>query len=832
MNLKHFVLLGVFIIRSLTGYSQHDPDKEILVFFTEGVTQKIVTDKGKSSKTAKIVKEELKRSLNTMGIVDSLIEAALPEYKADTSNLSSKLQVIQEPDMSKLYRIKVPENRNRKELIDKLKKLPEVLYAEINSKARPAGDPIDVDFHYQWALKNTINPGADIHAIGAWDIYKGNANNIIAIIDGGIPSGITDLAPKISGGDTGYGWDGHGGHVAGIAAAVTNNGLTRASIAGVDWYAKIHPQRVDNGDVVSDYQAIIDAVNYSPNVHVLNLSWTLEDSDGDPVYSITVRQAIAYAYKKNRINIAASGNYQDTHPNATQYPAGYDNVLAVGATTSDDRIWPLSSQGNYVDVSAPGNNIMSFYFNNTYSFSGTSQASPHVSGIASLLKGYNPNLANDDIENIIELSADKVAAMNGQNYAPAFGFGRVNAERALQFLKTPYTFSQLSANSGTVYSTSGTEGVNFLGAPGLATASYLVKRIEVRKNVTFPKTYSHIVGVWGRGVATSGWNGANPNFGEGYCSVVPGSLTNSGVKLRTYVYEVWNTAGGYLGFFPNRPESVNFAYTVLAAPGISGPYVVCSSGATFTIGDVPAGAMASWSFSANLQQTGSGTNSITLKSTGSGAGWVRATVGTYTTPDFNVWGGIFVNPVVTGQTAVCPNLIYTYTAQVPGGNSSSYSYSWTYPANWYYYSTNQNNITLQTPASPDFGTVRVAITNACGTSGYSGITVYPGYNCGGYYSLYPNPASTIVNIEIDENSPLNAVNDSILVNNENTNSLVDMPKTYTIRVYNKQGTLLINVTRTGLTFSIPINNLNDGNYVIEINNGKYGYHQQLIIKRD
>jgi hypothetical protein len=163
---------------------------------------------------------------------------------------------------------------------------------------------------------------------------------------------------------------------------------------------------------------------------------------------------------------------------------------------------------------------------------------------------------------------------------------------------------------------------------------------------------------------------------------------------------------------------------------------------------------------------------------------------------------------------------------VPGGHSSSYSYSWTYPANWYNNGKVQNSINLQTPSSPVYGAVRVSITNTCGASGYSGITVYPGYNCGGYYSLFPNPASDIVNIEIDESSP------SIIVNRNISDLKAETLNIYTIRVYNNQGTLVTTVTRTGLSFSIPVNNLNGGNYVVEINNGKYAYRQQLIIKRD
>jgi hypothetical protein len=758
MNLKNLTVLSIFIIQSVIGYSQNNPDHEILVYFADGITQATVTANGKSL-TKLNISDKLKKSLNKIGIADSSITMALPGYKrADTLKAFNIKEVCTEPDMSKLYRIKVQKDKNRKVLIEELEKLPEILYAEVNGRTRPAGDPIDVDFPNQWALKNTTNPGNDIHAIGAWDIYKGNPNNIIAIIDGGIPSGIADLDPKISGGDTGYGWDGHGGHVAGIAAAVTNNGLKRASIAGVDWYAKIHPQRVDIGDLAANYQAIVDAVNYSPNVHVLNHSYSIYDSDGNPIYSITVRQAIAYAYKKNRTNVAASGNDQSTHPYVRWYPAGYDKVIAVGATTSSDRVWPSSSQGDYIDVAAPGNNIISFYYNNTFSFSGTSQASPHVAGIASLLKGFNPNLANDDIENIIELSADDIESA-GFDYAT--GFGRVNAERALQFLGPPYTFTQLASSSGFIYSTSSKQSILFLGASGLASAYYFGKLIEVRKNVTFPKTYSRILGVWGRGNSTSGWSIANPNYGEGYCSIVPGTLTNSGATLRTYVYELWNTAGGYCGYFPTSPTSVNFAYTILAAPGISGPYVLCSSNVTYSILDVPAGQSVIWNYSSNLQQIATSSNSITLKPISGGSSWIRATIGSYTTEN-QLWSGIPFTP--TSISNFCCNgmgfkteTAYVFSTSMPGATQ----YDWIVSGGVILYGQGTNSITVLTSQAPSGGIsfdVSVRAGNTCGWSGYlqRGGFVAPFIGTA-LFSVYPNPTSSEVTISV---SDLNSLSDA------------------------------------------------------------------------
>src|SRR5688572_12468254 len=103
--------------------------------------------------------------------------------------------------------------------------MPEVLYAESNGIVIPNLTPSDTEFNAQWALDNYYITGAYIHAEAAWDIFTGNPSNIIGIIDGGIDATHADLNGKISGGDTGYGWSGHGVSVSCVAAAESNNAL-------------------------------------------------------------------------------------------------------------------------------------------------------------------------------------------------------------------------------------------------------------------------------------------------------------------------------------------------------------------------------------------------------------------------------------------------------------------------------------------------------------------------------------------------------------------------------------------------------------------------------
>ena len=287
---------------------------------------------------------------------------------------------------------------------------------------------------------------------------------------------------------------------------------------------------------------------------------------------------------------------------------------------------------------------------------------------------------------------------------------------------------------------------------------------------------------------------------------------------------------------PYEPKT-NLKYYKLN-PGIEGSTeALCSNQErTFTSNTTITGSSYSWTKDDTRLDyvSGSGTTSYRIKAKNtSGNAWVQLQITTpsgevATTPYKYFWIGIFANNVVTGQAAVCPNSIYTYTAQVPGGHYPSYSYSWTYPSNWMYPYQYQNTIRLQTPMNPYYGTVRVSITNACGTSAYSGITVYPGSGCGGYFTIYPNPASDNVTILINEDTSVAVTSDSEITDTDKTNE----PAKYTIRIFSSQSTLLSTITRSGKSFNMPLIDLRDGIYVIEVNDGKNSYRQQLIVKHD
>lgn len=262
-------------------------------------------------------------------------------------------------------------------------------------------------------------------------------------------------------------------------------------------------------------------------------------------------------------------------------------------------------------------------------------------------------------------------------------------------------------------------------------------------------------------------------------------------------------------------------------PYISGPDFVCySSNETFQLNNRPSGASVSWTYNTSLLTyvSGQGTDSFVVRASSStikGDGWVQAAITTGSCDPVNFrdedfWVGRFNNTVVTGQVAVCPNTTYRYTAVVPFGSASDYTYSWTYPSNWTKISQSQNTVDLRTPASPDYGTVRVSITNDCGASSYSGITVYPGY-CGGYYMAIPNPGSSFIDITVS-NIDTKSLKSTNLEN-----------KLYAIKVFNSMGKLVYSNAQISLPFRLGTDNYPEGNYILQIIDRKNVESIKLVI---
>jgi subtilisin family serine protease len=220
----------------------------------------------------------------------------------------------------------------------------------------------------------------------------------------------------------------HGTACAGIAAAATNNTI---GVAGVAPNCKLVALRVFTawggfgGDFAAD-RDIATAIIYAAdnNIRILNMSF------GDVVLSPVVRDAVQYAYSQGVVMCASSGN---AGGDQQRYPAGYDEVIAVGATTSFDTRTPFTTFGIRLDLCAPGVGISTtfpfyrgFY---TPNFGGTSAAAPHVAGAAALLLSLQPNLTAEQVRGILVSTTDDIELEGWDHFT---GSGRLNMLQALQ----------------------------------------------------------------------------------------------------------------------------------------------------------------------------------------------------------------------------------------------------------------------------------------------------------------------------------------------------------------------------------------------------------------
>jgi len=139
--------------------------------------------------------------------------------------------------------------------------------------------------------------------------------------------------------------------------------------------------------------------------------------------SVTLQNALAYAWDRGVVIVAAAGNSGNSRAN---YPAYYTQAIAVAATDQNDKKAWFSSYGSWVDLAAPGVSILSSYKGNYSYLSGTSMSTPFVSGLAALLKGYHGEWTNAQIRTKLESSAD-----HSNGTGSYWTSGRINACRAV-----------------------------------------------------------------------------------------------------------------------------------------------------------------------------------------------------------------------------------------------------------------------------------------------------------------------------------------------------------------------------------------------------------------
>lgn len=282
--------------------------------------------------------------------------------------------------------------------------------------------------------------GVDIGAAQAWDIETGNKDAIVAVIDTGIDYNNPDLIdnvwtneaelngkPGIDDDGNGviddiHGYNavlnngdplddhGHGSHCSGTIGAKGDDGK---GIVGVAWNTRIMAVKFLDSNGSGSLEDAIKAIDYATKMgaKIMSNSW------GGGGESETLKQAIERANAAGALFIAAAGNDSNDNDANPSYPASYKvpNVLAVAAVDNAGEIADFSSYGkNSVHVGAPGVNILSSTPSGYQSWSGTSMATPHVSGIAVLVASHEPKLTNLEIRERIITTARPIPALHGK----------------------------------------------------------------------------------------------------------------------------------------------------------------------------------------------------------------------------------------------------------------------------------------------------------------------------------------------------------------------------------------------------------------------------------
>ena len=403
------------------------------------------------------VKPEFRNQCSLSGVAESKLSSALEALQVSSIQkkfpaksapaVSLERNAVQPTDLSLIYSIRLPATVSIAEAISKIMASGTVVYAEpvyLNRMDYTPNDP-QIASQYQNTKINLYN---------AWDVWKGDSNTVVGIVDSGTDWDHPDLAASIKynyadpidGSDNdndGFidnyrGWDvsendndpmvvnsDHGSHVSGCAAAVVDN---NTGVAGPAFRCKFLPVKVSldasTSAIDNGYDGIVYAADHGANV--INCSWGRTGG-----ISQFEQDVITYAtIDKNALVVAAAGN---TYMEEEHYPGSYKYVLCVAATTSSDSKAGFSTYGYNVDLCAPGDQIYSTVFDDSYtSYSGTSMASPIAAGCAAIVKSRFPSMTALQVGEQLRITCDDIYSASGNTaYRNKLGSGRINLFEAI-----------------------------------------------------------------------------------------------------------------------------------------------------------------------------------------------------------------------------------------------------------------------------------------------------------------------------------------------------------------------------------------------------------------
>ncbi|NOT01811.1 MAG: S8 family serine peptidase [Phycisphaerales bacterium] len=348
---------------------------------------------------------------------------------------------------------------------------PQVLYAEQDAPIHIADVPDDEYFNRLWGMQNTGQPGfgffcyptgtpgADIRAAQAWDVWTGDPDFRVAVID----TGVNYLHPDLAGNmwtnpgeipgngidDDANGWiddvhgydfhngdsdpmddHRHGSHVSGTIGAVGNNGI---GVAGVNHQCKIVALKVFNQNGSGSTSSAVMAMDYviQAGIRVSNNSWGCS-SENPLCFSLALHDVIEASQTVGHVFIAAAGNdFKNDNDKVPYYPVGYalDNIVGVAAIDNRDNLAIFSNRGaTSVDLGAPGTCVYSTVLGDGYGYlDGTSMAAPHVTGVFALVMSRLPEMPWPQVKERVLRTARGVASLDGQTLTGAV----VNAAAAV-----------------------------------------------------------------------------------------------------------------------------------------------------------------------------------------------------------------------------------------------------------------------------------------------------------------------------------------------------------------------------------------------------------------
>ena len=366
-----------------------------------------------------------------------------------------------------------PEQRLRLQTLTSLKTFSQdrdIEYVELNLLVKAHATPNDPFYNSQWHYQAVNLPLA-------WDTTTGTGNVVVAVIDTGILSNHPDLTNKLVPGydfisDAARARDGdgidpnpddpgdlqfggsssfHGTHVAGTIGAQSNNG---EGVAGVGWQTSIMALRAlgkDGGTTFDVMQAVLYAAGLSNNsgtlpsqrADIINLSL------GSSFSSQSEQDAYSAAIQAGVLIVASAGNETSDVPS---YPASYDGVISVSATTISNNIASYSNFGSSIDIAAPGGSnitdlngdgigdgVISSMGDDSgpgaidfgyLALSGTSMAAPHVAGVIALMKAVHPTLTPAQFNTAL-IAGDLTDDLGSPGRDDQYGYGLINAAKAI-----------------------------------------------------------------------------------------------------------------------------------------------------------------------------------------------------------------------------------------------------------------------------------------------------------------------------------------------------------------------------------------------------------------